>query len=39
MQAEYPRIFKDNFDDIDKAEEKEIYLADWTDYSNWLNKY
>ncbi len=39
MQAEYPRTFKDDFDDMDEAEEKKIYLADWTDYSNWLDKY
>ena len=38
-QAEYPRIFKVDFDDIDETEEKKTYLADWTDYSNWLKKY
>ena len=39
MQAEYPRIFKDDSDDMDETEEKKTYLADWTDYSNWLKKY
>jgi hypothetical protein len=39
MQAEYPRTFKDDFDDKDEVEERKAYLDDWTDYSKWLNKY
>ena len=39
MQAEYPRVFKDDSDEIDQADKREIYLADWTEYSNWLKKY
>jgi hypothetical protein len=39
MQAEYPRTYKDDFDDMDEVEEKNAYLDDWTDYLKWLNKY
>jgi len=39
MQAEYPRVLKDDLDDKDTADKKMAYLADWTDYSNWLKKY
>ena len=37
-RAEYPRCFGLAFDETDKNKIKQIYLADWKDYSNWLNK-
>ena len=36
-QAEYPRCSKLEFDDFAKKRMKSIYLADWFEYSNWLN--
>jgi len=38
LRAEYPGCFDLEFDELEKAEMKQIYLADWKDYSNWLNK-
>jgi hypothetical protein len=37
-RAEYPRCFDYGFDEMEKSKMKQIYLAGWKDYSNWLNK-
>lgn len=37
-RAEYPRCFDLGFDEIEKSKVKQVYLADWKDYSSWLNK-
>jgi hypothetical protein len=36
--AEYPRCAKIGFGDFDKNAMKQIYIDDFIDYSNWLNK-
>lgn len=38
MWAEYPRCAKIEFDDLDKKEMKKIYIDDFIEYLNWLNK-
>lgn len=38
MWAEYPRCAKIEFDDLDKKEMKKIYVDDFIEYLNWLNK-
>jgi hypothetical protein len=39
MKAEYPRCVDLGFGEIKNGTKmKQIYLADWNDYSNWLNK-
>jgi hypothetical protein len=38
MSAEYPRCAKIGFGELDKKQMKQIYLDDFTEYSNWLNK-
>lgn len=39
MRAEYPRCVDLAFDEIkNRIKMKQIYFADWKDYSNWLNK-
>lgn len=37
-RAEYPRCFNLGLDAIKRSKIKQIYLADWKDYSNWVNK-
>ena len=37
-RAEYPRCFEVGFDEMGKSKMKQIYLADWKEYSIWLNK-
>ena|SRR5215204_3594175 len=37
-KAEYPRCSELDFDIMEKSTMKQIYLADWKEYSNWLNK-
>jgi hypothetical protein len=37
-RAEYPRCFELGFGGVEEDKKKQIYLADWTEYSNWLNK-
>jgi hypothetical protein len=36
--AEYPRAFSLDFDQMESTNMKPIYLADWEEYSAWLNK-
>jgi hypothetical protein len=36
--AEYPQCSKVAFNDISKDKRKQLYLADWKQYSNWLSK-
>jgi len=38
MLAEYPRCAKVGFDEFDKKSMKQIYIDDFIEYSNWLNK-
>jgi hypothetical protein len=38
FQAEYPRLFKLDFSDIEKQNKKQIYRDDWTEYKDWLSK-
>jgi hypothetical protein len=38
MWAEYPRCAKISFDELSKKQMKQIYLDDFIEYSNWLNK-
>lgn len=38
MRAEYPRCGEIRFKGPAKGRKKEIYLADWREYSSWLNK-
>ena len=38
MCSEYPRCAKLGFDDLDDKQMKQIYINDFTQYSNWLNK-
>jgi hypothetical protein len=38
VKAEYPRCFDFGFGQIGKNKMKQMYFADWKDYSNWLNK-
>jgi hypothetical protein len=38
MRAEYPRCLELNFARTKENERQQIYLADWNDYSNWLNE-
>jgi hypothetical protein len=35
-KAEYPRYTEHDFGEIPADKLKEIYLADWTEYSDWL---
>ncbi len=37
-KAEYPRCFTLGFGEMGKSKMKQIFLADWRDYLNWLNK-
>jgi hypothetical protein len=37
-QAEYPRCSELGFEDIEKPEIGKIYLEDWKEYTEWLNK-
>ena len=37
-QAEYPRCSELEFEDLEKPEIGEIYLEDWKEYTEWLNK-
>jgi uncharacterized protein YgbK (DUF1537 family) len=37
-QAEYPRCSKLDFGEMEERNMKHIYLEDWIEYSNWLNK-
>jgi hypothetical protein len=37
-RAEYPGCFDLDFDRIKKDKMKQVYFADWKDYSNWLKK-
>ena len=37
-KAEYPRCAKIGFDELDKKQMKKIYIEDFIEYSNWLNK-
>lgn len=36
MWAEYPRCAKIGFGELDKKQMKQIYLDDFTEFSNWL---
>lgn len=38
MWAEYPRCSKIGFGKLDKKAMKQIYINDFIEYSNWLNK-
>jgi hypothetical protein len=38
MWAEYPRCAKIGFGELDKKSMKQIYIDDFIEYSNWLNK-
>ncbi len=38
MLAEYPRCANIGFDELDKKSMKQIYIDDYIEYSNWLNK-
>jgi hypothetical protein len=38
MWAEYPRCAKLGFDELDKKQMQQIYIDDFNEYSNWLNK-
>ena len=37
-QAEYPRCSEFEFENLKKPEIGEIYLEDWKEYTEWLNK-
>ena len=37
-RAEYPRCFDLGFGKLAKNRMRQIYSADWKDYSNWLKK-
>jgi hypothetical protein len=37
-QAEYPRCAELEFEDLEKPEIWEIYMEDWKEYTEWLNK-
>ena len=37
-QAEYKRCSELGFEDIEKSEIGKIYLEDWKEYTEWLNK-
>src|ERR1043165_2024085 len=37
-KAEYPKISQHGFGKIARDKLKAIYLSDWIEYSNWLNK-
>ncbi len=37
-KAEYPRISNLDFAEVNQTESKNIYSADWLDYSSWINK-
>jgi hypothetical protein len=36
MWAEYPKCAKIGFDELDNMQMKQIYLDDYTEFSNWL---
>ena len=38
MWAEYPRCAKIGFDELEQSQIKQIYIDDFNEYSNWLNK-
>ena len=38
MWAEYPRCAKIRFDELDQKKMKQIYIDDFNEYSNWINK-
>ncbi|MDB5126544.1 hypothetical protein [Mucilaginibacter sp.] len=38
IKAEYPRCSNLDFVEIKRNGMKQIYFADWKEYSNWLNK-
>jgi hypothetical protein len=38
MWAEYPRCAKIGFDELDQKQMKQIYIDDFNEYSNWINK-
>ena len=37
-KAEYPRALQFGFNNIPSNKSKKVYLDDWTEYTNWLNK-
>jgi len=37
-RAEYPRCSDLGFGELNKKKMKQVYLADWKDYSDWLNR-
>ena len=37
-KAEYPRALQLGFNNIPSNKSKKVYLDDWTEYTNWLNK-